>query len=116
MYGYMEAFAQKLRDMEFQDVRLIDTAQEVDVYKRQAANGPADSGTKRESRVFFYGIPRPWADSSMCDPSSDYTCRKCRAFSSAGSSGSEGFVGSIRRGLQKQGKYDEKELEYERCV
>ena len=26
---YMEAFAQKLRDMEFQDVRLIDTAQEV---------------------------------------------------------------------------------------
>ena len=29
MYGYMEAFAQKLRVMEFQDVRLIDTAQEV---------------------------------------------------------------------------------------
>lgn len=29
MYGDMEAFAQKLRDMEFQDVRLIDTAQEV---------------------------------------------------------------------------------------
>ena len=28
MYGDMEGFAQKLRDMGYQDVRLIDTAQE----------------------------------------------------------------------------------------
>ena len=28
MYGDMEAFAQELRDMGYQDVRLIDTAQE----------------------------------------------------------------------------------------
>ena len=37
MYGDMEAFAQKLRNMGLQDVRLIDTAQEVFGSHRRAA-------------------------------------------------------------------------------
>ena len=37
MYGDMEAFAQKLRNMGLQDVRLIDTAQEVFGSRRRAA-------------------------------------------------------------------------------
>ena len=37
LYGDMEAFAQKLRDMGYQDVRLIDTAQEVFGSHRRAA-------------------------------------------------------------------------------
>ena len=37
LYGDMEAFAQKLRDMGYQEVRLIDTAQEVFGSRRRAA-------------------------------------------------------------------------------
>ena len=37
MYGDMEGFAQKLRDMGYQDVRLIDTAQEAFGSHRRAA-------------------------------------------------------------------------------
>lgn len=37
MYGDMDAFAQELRDMGYQDVRLIDTAQEVFGSRRRAA-------------------------------------------------------------------------------
>ncbi len=37
MYGDMEAFAQELRDMGYQDVRLIDTAQEVFGSRQRAA-------------------------------------------------------------------------------
>ena len=37
MYGDMESFAQELRDMGYQDVRLIDTAQEAFGSKRRAA-------------------------------------------------------------------------------
>ena len=37
MYGDMEDFAQKLRDMGYQDVRLIDTAQEAFGSHRRAA-------------------------------------------------------------------------------
>ena len=37
MYGDMEAFAQKLRDMGYQEVRLVDTATEVFGSRRRAA-------------------------------------------------------------------------------
>ena len=37
MYGDMEAFAQELRDMGYEDVRLIDTAQEAFGSRRRAA-------------------------------------------------------------------------------
>ena len=37
MYGNMEAFAQKLRDMGYQEVRLVDTATEVFGSRRRAA-------------------------------------------------------------------------------
>ena len=37
MYGNMEAFAQKLRDMGYQEVRLIDTAKEAFGSRRRAA-------------------------------------------------------------------------------
>ena len=37
MYGNMEAFAQKLRDMGYQEVRLIDTATEAFGSRRRAA-------------------------------------------------------------------------------
>jgi len=37
MYGDMEVFAQKLRDMGYQDVRLIDTAKEAFDSNRRAA-------------------------------------------------------------------------------
>ena len=37
MYGDMESFAQELRDMGYQDVRLIDTAREAFGSKRRAA-------------------------------------------------------------------------------
>ena len=37
MYGDMEAFAQKLRDMGYEDVRLIDTAKEAFGSRRRAA-------------------------------------------------------------------------------
>ena len=37
MYGDMEAFAQKLRDMGYEEVRLIDTAKEVFGSHRRAA-------------------------------------------------------------------------------
>ena len=37
MYGDMEAFVQKLRDMGYQEVRLIDTATEVFGSRRRAA-------------------------------------------------------------------------------
>ena len=36
-YGDMEAFAQELRDMGYEDVRLIDTAQEAFGSRRRAA-------------------------------------------------------------------------------
>lgn len=36
MYGNMEAFAQELRDMGYEDVRLIDTAQEAFGSRRRA--------------------------------------------------------------------------------
>jgi len=37
LYGDMEAFAQKLRNMGYQDVRLIDTAKEAFGSRRRAA-------------------------------------------------------------------------------
>ena len=37
MYGDMEGFAQKLRDMGYEEVRLVDTAQEVFGSHRRAA-------------------------------------------------------------------------------
>ena len=37
MYGDMEAFAQKLRDIGYQEVRLVDTATEVFGSRRRAA-------------------------------------------------------------------------------
>ena len=37
MYGNMEAFAQKLRDMGYQEVQLIDTAKEAFGSRRRAA-------------------------------------------------------------------------------
>ena len=37
MYGDMEAFAQELRDMGYEEVRLIDTAQEAFGSRRRAA-------------------------------------------------------------------------------
>ena len=37
MYGDMEAFAQRLRDMGYEDVRLIDTAKEAFGSRRRAA-------------------------------------------------------------------------------
>lgn len=37
MYGDMDAFVQKLRDMGYEDVRLIDTAQEAFGSRRRAA-------------------------------------------------------------------------------